>query len=102
MNPGYVGLSINHAFAFGTPVVTFKRGENGPFHSPEVEYIVNYETGYLAKSFDLDDMVAFIYEYFRNEEKQRFMKEQIINMMANTFTIENMVKGITDAINFVQ
>ena len=30
--PGYVGLSINHAFCFNCPVATFEQGPNGPFH----------------------------------------------------------------------
>jgi len=37
--PGYVGLPVVHAMAMGCPVITCKQGPDGPFHSPEVEYM---------------------------------------------------------------
>ena len=44
--PGYLGLSVNHAFCFDCPVMSFEQQKNGPFHSPEVEYVINNKTGF--------------------------------------------------------
>ena len=40
--PGYLGLAVNHAFAFGVPVVSLRHPAGGEkFHSPEVEYVLS-------------------------------------------------------------
>src|SRR5262249_38008527 len=46
--PGPGGLSINHALAYDLPVVAFHSGSRGAFHGPEIEYVVEGETGSLA------------------------------------------------------
>lgn len=50
LNPGFVGLSIIDSFCFGTPMLTFKSNKLGPFHSPEVEYLVNGYNGLLVEN----------------------------------------------------
>ena len=45
--PGYVGLSIVHGFAFGLPMITCRSTENGPFHSPEIEYLKDGYNGFF-------------------------------------------------------
>lgn len=46
--PGAVGLSVNHAYAFGCPLATFgKTKNNGPFHGPEITYVVHKQTGII-------------------------------------------------------
>jgi glycosyltransferase involved in cell wall biosynthesis len=46
---GAAGLSVNHALAYGLPVVAFPRGPHGPFHHPEIEYLRHGHTGWLAE-----------------------------------------------------
>jgi glycosyltransferase involved in cell wall biosynthesis len=41
--PGYAGLSVNHAFAYGRPFVTFASAE----HKPEIGYLVPGENGFI-------------------------------------------------------
>ena len=94
--PGYVGLSVNHAFCFACPVATFKQGPNGPFHSPEIEYIRDNLTGILAKSFDLDDMADRVVEYLQNNELQMKMRSNISNLINTTCSINQMLLGFTN------
>lgn len=46
--PGYLGLVINHAFAFGLPVVSLRSPAGITAHSPEVEYVRSGENGLLV------------------------------------------------------
>jgi glycosyltransferase involved in cell wall biosynthesis len=98
--PGAVGLAVNHAFVFNTPITTFEESVNGPFHGPEREYIVNNKTGYMAKNKDIEDISNFIIKYLNSEHQQKYMKTKIEDYVKNICSIEYMVKGFIDAINY--
>jgi glycosyltransferase involved in cell wall biosynthesis len=99
--PGYLGLSVNHAFCFDCPVMSFEQQENGPFHSPEVEYVINDETGFLLPVHSAESLAYALNNYFINPTLQIKIKENIQQMVAEVFPIEKMVKGLDDAINYV-
>jgi glycosyltransferase involved in cell wall biosynthesis len=42
---GAVGLSVNHALAYGVPVIAFARTPQGPHHHPEIAYVVDGDRG---------------------------------------------------------
>ena len=98
--PGYVGLAVNHAISFGCPVVTFSEGENGPYHSPEIEYLENYRTGYKAENYNSEDMANFINEYLVDKELQNKMKKEMEKMVENKCSIQKMESGFVSAINY--
>jgi glycosyltransferase involved in cell wall biosynthesis len=99
--PGYLGLAVNHAFVFDIPVVSFAQTETGPFHSPEIEYVKNGETGFLVPNLSIEAMAATIEFYLKTPTLQGEMKKYIRHKMEHELTIDNMVKGFTDAIDFV-
>ena len=99
--PGYLGLSVNHAFCFDCPVMSFEQQKNGPFHSPEVEYVINNETGFLLKEHSTESMAYALNNYFVNLTLQITIKENIQKMVFEVFPIEKMVKGFDDAISYV-
>ena len=99
--PGYLGLSVNHAFCFDCPVMSFLQKENGPFHSPEVEYVINNETGFLLEEHSADGLAVSLNNYFNNEVLQTKIKENLHIMVSKVFPIEKMVQGFEDAINYV-
>jgi glycosyltransferase involved in cell wall biosynthesis len=99
--PGYLGLAVNHAFVFDVPVVSFAQTETGPFHSPEIEYVKNGETGFLVPNLSIEAMAATIEFYLKTPTLQGEMKKYIRHKMEHELTIDNMVKGFTDAIDFV-
>jgi glycosyltransferase involved in cell wall biosynthesis len=98
--PGYLGLAVNHAFIFDCPVVSFSQTEKGPFHSPEIEYVVENETGFLIPDLSVEKMANTIVSYLLNEPLQLKTKENIRYKMEHELTIDNMVKGFTDAIDY--
>ena len=100
--PGYLGLSVNHSLCFDCPVVSFEQGPNGPFHSPEVEYIINNKTGYLAKNNSLSDLVNWVLKYFNDCNLQKVMKDEIRNSVEFVFSKDKMVNGFLDALEYVQ
>jgi glycosyltransferase involved in cell wall biosynthesis len=95
--PGPVGLSVNHAFNFDCPVVSFK--QKG--HGPEIEYLINEKTGFVIETPTIDAMVSTIGRYINNEELQQQMKLNIRNMIETTCSIESFIKGFEDANKFV-
>jgi glycosyltransferase involved in cell wall biosynthesis len=99
--PGYVGLSVNHAFNFDCPVVTFQQKENGPFHSPEIEYLINSRTGYIVETHTVKAMSEVVNEYLNNKEIQNQMKLNIRIMIENTCSINNFIKRFKDTRDYV-
>jgi len=100
LNPGYLGLSVNHALAFGTPVFSFKEGVKGPFHSPEAEYIIHGKNGFFASPFDVDEIITAINNHLDNPSQQKTYYDNSIKTIASTASIQNMEKGFVDAINY--
>lgn len=44
VNPGSVGLAVNHCFAHGVPVITREHS----LHSPELDYLQNGQNGFIV------------------------------------------------------
>ena len=97
--PNYMGLSVNHAFLFNCPVATF--AENKLInHGPEIEYVVNNKTGFVIAEVSVENMANTILNYLQNEPLQVHIKDNIKHKMETELTIDNMVKGFTDAVSF--
>ncbi len=94
--PGAVGLSVNHALIYGCPVMSLKQKSDGPFHSPEVEYIENEKTGFLAD--DYVHLKNFIFKYLNDKSLQLKMQNEINFAVQNTFPIEKMIDGFKSAV----
>ena len=64
---GAAGLSVNHALAYGLPVVAFRRTPQGPFHHPEICYVQDGVTGWLAEEFTdaalAERIIALLHQY---------------------------------------
>lgn len=98
--PGYIGLSIIHAFACGLPVLTCKTGANGPFHSPEIEYLQPGRNGILSAGDPLQ-MAADIKDLLEDAAKLQEMKKNAEKKAYEECTIERMMHGFERAIDFV-
>jgi glycosyltransferase involved in cell wall biosynthesis len=99
VNPGYVGLSVNHAFSFGLPVVTQEQGEEGPFHSPEVTFIETGRTGFFARNNDIDDLVEKVMLALQRVETMRM---DCIRYAEEELSVERMISGFIDGLEYVQ
>lgn len=95
--PGPVGLSVNHAFNFDCPVVTFEDNK----HSPEIEYLINEKTGFIVETRTAEAMAFIISNYLKSQDVQCQMKINVRKMIETTCSIDSFIKGFVDAINFV-
>lgn len=59
--PGLSGLSINHAFAYGKPYITF----NSENHGPEISYLIEGENGFILED-NLEENLNKISELLNN------------------------------------
>lgn len=98
--PGYIGLSLNHSFTMGCPVITYLQGENGPYHSPEIVYLKNNVNGFLVESFNQNKMISTIIDYLNNESLHSQFRQNARIEMKNNASIDKMVGGIIDSINY--
>jgi glycosyltransferase involved in cell wall biosynthesis len=96
--PGELGLSVNYAFNFNCPVLSFLQIDNFPAHGPEVEYVKNDETGYLLMDHTESGLANCIANYLTDVTKQNRMRENVFDFSKNICNVENMVQGIRDCI----
>jgi glycosyltransferase involved in cell wall biosynthesis len=59
---GAAGLSVNHALAYALPVVAFARSTRGPYHHPEIEYVIDGVSGLLLPTGGAAELGAAIAE----------------------------------------
>jgi glycosyltransferase involved in cell wall biosynthesis len=97
--PGYVGLAINHAYCFDLPVVTYSQSEQGPFHSPEIDYLEPGRTGLMTKSYDPDEMANSVYSLAMDEKLLASYKANVNNKVEE-LRIEKMEEGFTECIAY--
>jgi glycosyltransferase involved in cell wall biosynthesis len=101
INPGYLGLSVNHAFCFGCPVLSFQTKNGYPAHSPEVEYVIHNKTGFLLEEHTLEAMAIKVNDYLKNKNIQEEFGRNIKYAVENTFPIEKMVNGLMECFEFL-
>jgi len=98
--PGECGLSVVHAFSFSCPVVTYESDIYGPYHGPEIDYVINNKTGYLVKKDDPEKMAEVIYTYLKDNNLQKEFKINIIAMVKNDLSLNSMVSGISNCVEY--
>lgn len=99
--PGCVGLSVNHAFCFDCPVITFEAINQIPAHGPEIEYIIHGKTGFIVRNKSVEEMAGIIYKYLNDDRLQKEFKIHIRHMIENICPIETLTDGFIDAIKYV-
>lgn len=68
---GAAGLSVNHALAYGLPVLAFRRTPRGPFHHPEICYVLEGVTGWLVDEFSDRAFAARLVEILQHSSRPR-------------------------------
>lgn len=98
VNPGYLGLSVNHAFALGVPVVAPAPAGGGVGHSPEWTYVRDQENGRFAQTGAVSDLVAATRDVLNDSQAYqrraaRFAREEL--------AVDRMIDGMMQAIRHV-
>ena len=96
--PGCVGLSVNHAFCFNCPVVTFKEINQQPAHGPEIEYIRDGQTGFLIPDHSVDTLAGIVADYLHSAGLQASMRSQIRKFIETERSLDRMASGVIQAI----
>ena len=99
--PGYLGLSVNHAFCFGCPVLSFKKINGYPAHSPEVEYVIPNKTGFLLEEHSAEALAATGHKLFTDKDLQYKLRENIKLMVKDVFPLEKMVGGVVQCVDYL-
>lgn len=97
--PGYLGLSVIQSLCFNTPVASLMKTKDGPFHSPEVENVINQKTGYLGKN------ITDLYDWIENFFLDRSLREQIntyIEQLQEEISLNKMIHGFHNCFNYLQ
>ena len=96
--PGAVGLSFNHGLAFGLPLVTCVATKDGPFHGPEIDYMVEGSTGAMVDSKNVEDIAETVNEVI---QKLPQYKKESQNYFHTKLGVDSFLAGFMDAIHFV-
>ena len=98
--PGYLGLSVNHCFAFGLPVVSQASPDPAiRFHSPEGAYLVSGENGMMTRHGDIEQMVDAVETVL--DQRDRFSGAATTYAREN-LTVDRMVSGLHEAVRYVE
>ena len=99
---GAVGLSVNHALAYGVPVMAFERTAAGPGHHPEIEYVQDFITGYRVPEYSEDALLEGLRMFFtRYPDPIREFGESIPGYVDGHILLDHMIGGfarINDAL----
>lgn len=91
--PANIGLSLNHAMAYGLPVITSDALEK---QNPEINYLIPGKNGLLYRDGNVCDLVRVI-EAGLESSRNRQMSECARQTMAH-WTLARMVDGLRAAI----
>ncbi|MXW63375.1 MAG: glycosyltransferase family 4 protein [Bacteroidetes bacterium SB0662_bin_6] len=100
--PGYLGLAVNHAFAFGVPVVSLHHPESAggvKFHSPEVEYVRSGKTGLLCSGHTSEALAASVREVLADQDRY---SSNALAYARKHLTIDRMVDGLEAAVRHAE
>lgn len=95
--PSAAGLSIQHTFAYGVPVVV---GDDMPHHGPEIELVVHGNTGLLCHDGDVNDFAHAICRLLSNDHECRQMSKNALKVIYEKYNVDNMAKGIADTVRY--
>lgn len=95
--PGYLGLAVNHAFAFGVPVVSREAPAGIRFHSPEVEFVDDGITGRLVPWATPEDLPAAVQDVLTHHDRYA---DAALDYATKHLSLDVMVDGLVDAIRY--
>lgn len=91
--PGHIGLAMNQALFWGLPVVILEGN-----HAPEIYYMKNGKTGYLAKNEE--DYKQKMLKLLSNDKLLKQMSLNCLDTYEKEVSIDRMYKGFMDAIHY--
>ena len=93
--PGHIGLAMNEAMFWGLPVILLEG-----HHAPEVYYMKNGYTGYMAKNED--DFNRYVRELLADDERLNKMSKMSLKVFEKEVSIDKMYQGFIDAVHYCE
>jgi glycosyltransferase involved in cell wall biosynthesis len=94
--PGHIGLGINQAMFWKLPVVTEEGGQ-----PPEINYLIDGETGYLVKNNDIEELKNKILTLIENTKTRLEFGKKAHRHIMKVASINNMYKVFCTSIKSV-
>lgn len=93
--PGSIGLSLNHAMAYGLPVITHG---DVLYHGPEISALENGVNGMLFRRGDADDLARCVRHVITDARVRDEMAHNASMTMRGRFSFSRMVDGFMSAV----
>jgi len=101
--PGAVGLSVNHALAYGLPVIAYDRTPQGPFHHPEIAYVVDGATGLRVPDYNEAAMGQALADFLRRHPDPRAdFADSIARYVRENIALDVMVEDFARVRDFLR
>jgi len=98
--PGRLGLSVVHAFCFGTPVISQNKDKH--FHGEGIGYIKDGENGFLAEDGNIQDLAKKMNLIISDRELSGRLRSNAFNTSQNECSADNMISGFERAVEYVK
>ncbi|MEP7146071.1 MAG: glycosyltransferase family 4 protein [bacterium] len=98
--PGRLGLSVVHSFCFGTPVIS--QNKTKYFHGEGIGYMKDGINGFLTENGNINELADKMNEIISDPELSGRLRHNAFMTAKNECSIESMVNGFSDTINFVR
>jgi glycosyltransferase involved in cell wall biosynthesis len=95
--PQSAGLAINHAFSFGLPVITQSNPPCGPYHGPEIEYVIDGKTGFICDYGHLEQMASCAEKIIK---EKAYFTNQVDVYCRQYLGLDAMIHGMVSAIDY--
>lgn len=97
--PGYLGLVVNHAFAFGLPVVSRRPPSGARFHSPEMAYLRDGSNAVLADSAEPSALACAVLAALKDRTR---LSRNALQFARAELSPQRMVDGLLAAVRFLE
>ncbi|MCS3826465.1 glycosyltransferase involved in cell wall biosynthesis [Salinibacter ruber] len=101
--PSWLGLAVNHAFAYGLPVVTQKKSSNTDNtnvvgHPPEICHLIDGKNGIISDP-GYKNLSNSIIAVIKNKD---YYSQYALEYALGNLTMERMVTGFEEAIEYAK
>lgn len=98
VSPGNVGLNCVHSLAYGVPVLTH---DNFRFQNPEVEAIIEGETGSFYKYGDYKDLKEKLKGWINSNKNNELVKNNCQSKIIQIFNSDNQANCIANSVKII-
>ena len=95
--PGHAGLAVQHAFAYGVPMII---GRYQDKHPPEAALVVDGETGIRCRGDSVEEFVMAIGTVLSDDVLREKMSRNAQKVIQDKYNVERMADGLEQTIRY--